>query len=113
MNLFNEIAAREGMLWVIKHPESSIVDIEDAAPKLNPARRHFIEAAINQKAKIFYRWNVGTRRGHVSGGYADNVKQARERIFDHIALYQSQGHTVNSYAVYNSDDVCVLSMDML
>lgn len=116
MNPFNEQAAQAGREFARANPNATGVDIDNASPAFNPARRHFQMAAYDllnrQNTGIFYRWSVGCRSGHSSGGMANTSQDAHDSIIDTKRLYEEQGREVTSYAIYNQDDECILSMDI-
>lgn len=89
MNPFNEQAAQAGREFARANPN-----------------------ARGQNTGIFYRWSVGCHSGHSSGGMADTSKDAYDFIIETKRLYEEQGREVTSYAIYNQDDVCILSMDV-
>jgi hypothetical protein len=60
---------------------------------------------------VFFRYGVSTERGHGCGGYTDTWEQALARCLEAKQLYTDQGHFVRSYAIYDRNDVCVLSRD--
>ena len=115
MNKFNLEAATAGREFARAHPNATGVDIDNASPVFNPARRFFQEAAYDllnrQNTKIFYRWNVGCRCGRASGGMASTVKEAQEFIKDTIELYRDQNREPISYAIYDQEEVCIVAMD--
>lgn len=41
----------------------------------------------------------------------NDVKEAQALILETKQLYHDQGRVVNSWAIYNKDDVCIVSMD--
>jgi hypothetical protein len=117
-NLFNIRAQQAGREWARENPKAIGFQVDDAATQYDPCdpgRRHFQMAAYDQlnrqNTEIYYRWNVGCRSGHVSGGMASTVKEAQECIQDVIQLYLDQGRDPNSYAIYNKDEECIVSMD--
>jgi len=115
-NIFNIQAAEAGRAFARANPEATGVEIDEAAPPFNPARRHFQDAALDllnrQRTQIFYRWSVRCRSGHCSGGMANTTKEALEFIKDCIELYRDQYREVVSYSVYNQDEQRVVAMDL-
>lgn len=115
MNPFNEQAAEAGREFARQHPNATRVDVDNAAPKLEPGRRHFQMAALDllnrQNTNIFYRWSVGCRCGRASGGMANTVKEAQEFIKDTMDLYRDQGREPIRYGIYDQNEVCLVAMD--
>lgn len=52
MNMFNIMAAEDGKLFAQSHPDATDVQIDEAAPKFNPARRRFQDAAHEEQRRI-------------------------------------------------------------
>lgn len=117
MNIFNQKAAEDGREFARTNPNATGVDIDNAAPKFNPARRHFQMAAYDllnrQNTEIFYRWAVRCRSGHSSGGMASTVRDAYEYIRDVKELYMEQGREVVSISIYDRNEVAIVAIDTL
>ena len=115
-NIFNLKAAEDGRAFARANPHATGVQIDEASPVFEPARRHFQMAAydyLNRSlTQIFYRWGVRCRSGHCAGGMAHDVKEAQECIKDVSQLYHDQGRVVTSWSIYDKDDVCIVSMDV-
>lgn len=114
-NIFNIRAAEAGREFARANPEATGIEVDDASPKFNPARRHFQEACYDLLNRIrsgtFYRYNIKCRTGHEFTGMAHTSKEAQELLMDQRQLFMDRGLEVVHYAIYNQNEVCVLSMD--
>jgi hypothetical protein len=115
MNPFNVKAAEAGRQFVYDHPRGKGVDIDDAAPKLNPARRHFQNAAndlrkaIAKLGSVFYRWEVKTTDDRVVG-FCANSDEAQAEVALWMKLVKQDGETVLGYTIENQDGVVTAGM---
>jgi hypothetical protein len=114
-NIFNERAAEAGREYVFDFPRASNVQIDEAAPKLNPARRHFTNAArflqndIAKLGKVFYRWEVKTTDDRVVGFCAESDEaQAEVKLW--MKLAKQDGEKVLGYTIENQDGILTSGM---
>lgn len=109
-NIFNVRAAEAGRQFVFDHPRGKGVDIDDAAPKLNPARRHFQQAALELRKNIaklgnvWYRWEVKTTEDRVVGFCATSDEAMAETQL-WIKLAKQDRETVTGFTIENQDGV--------
>lgn len=109
-NLFNVRAAEAGRQFIFDYPRATGVQIDDAAPRFNPARRHFQAAAdaqqklISRIGKVFYRWEVKTTDDRVVGFTADS-DQAQAEVKLWIKLAKQDGEKVTGFTIENQDGV--------
>jgi hypothetical protein len=109
-NIFNLKAAEAGREYVFDFPRATGVQIDEAAPKLFPARRHFQQAAIElsrnitKLGKVFYRWEVKTTDDRVVGFCADS-KEAMAEVTLWMKLAKQDGEKITGYTIENQDGV--------
>jgi hypothetical protein len=102
MNPFKEQALEDGRDFIRRHPGASDIEIDAAAPTFNPMRRCFQQAAYQARHEQHcYRWCVGTSSGKGSGGLADSVEQAQERLNEMVKRYENDGHHVDFWRITN------------
>lgn len=107
-NMFNVRAAEAGRQFIFDKPRASGVDIDDAAPRLNPTRRHFQNAAqflrndIAKLGNVWYRWEVKTTDDRVVG-FCATSKEAMAEVQLWMKLAKQDGEKVLSYTIENQD----------
>lgn len=108
MNPFNARAAEAGRAFIQDFPRATGVAIDNAAPKLNPARRHFQLAAetlqrqIKAMGKTFYRWEVKTTEDRVVG-FCLNSDEAQAEVKLWMKLAKQDGEKVTGFTIENQD----------
>lgn len=109
-NIFNVRAAEAGRQFVFDHPRARGCDIDDAAPPINPTRRHFQQAAqllrdqIVKLGKTWYRWEVKTTDDRVVGFCAESAEAMAEAQL-WIKLAKQDGEKVTGFTIENQDGV--------
>lgn len=109
-NIFNIRAAEAGREFIFDFPRATGVQIDDAAPPINPTRRHFQDAAkflqqdIAKLGDVFYRWEVKTTDRRIVG-FCANSKEAMAETQLTIKLAKQDGEKVTSFTIENQDGV--------
>lgn len=108
MNPFNAKAAEAGRVFIQDFPTATSMQIDEAAPKLNPARRHFQLAAkalqyqIKGLGKVFYRWEVKTAEARVVG-FSATSDEAQAEVKLWMKLVKQDGEKVTSFTIENQN----------
>lgn len=110
MNEFNERAAEAGREFARANPKASSADIDWAAPALNPARRHFQDAAHEALRPKLFSWSIGVS-DHATSGFATSYEGAADKIKELAKLYREEKVEIRSYSIDDPDGVRLLSMD--
>jgi hypothetical protein len=109
-NIFNVRAREAGREWAFDHPRAYGPMIDDAAPALNPVRRHFQDGAndvlqmISKLGKVFYRWEVTAEDGR-KVGFTQTSDEALCEVKLWIKLIKQDGKKVLSHTIENQDGV--------
>lgn len=116
MNPFNQKAEEAGRLFIQDFPRASGVAIDEAAPKLNPARRHFQQAASRLQNQIkelgdkFYRWEVVTVDTDRVVGFCATSDEAVAETKLSIKLLMQDGKKIAHYFTENQDGVVIMGV---
>lgn len=116
MNPFNVKAAEAGRLFIQDFPCATGVQIDDAAPKFNPARRHFQDAArdlqkqIKDLGNIFYRWEVVPVNADRVVGFCKYADEAAAEVKLSIKLLTQDGKKIAHYQTENQDGVVLVGV---
>ena len=106
MNPFNQKAADDGLNFIRNFPLASNVDIDNAAPKFNPARTHFQNAAHGLKDRLqlwptWHRWEVSVEEYTVVG-FSESFENAYRELNLMKKLEEQAGHVVQSFYIEDS-----------
>lgn len=106
MNIFNQKAADAGRDFMRNFPQATNVEIDQAAPKFNPARRHFQEAAHAIKDRLrrmptWHRWELSTETYTVVG-FSETFEEARKELNLMVKLEREAGYLIQSRFIEDS-----------
>jgi hypothetical protein len=116
MNVFNQKAAEAGRAFIQNYPRATGVQIDEASPKFNPARRHFQDAAhelqkqIRDLGKTFYRWEVVTVNADRVVGFCKDADEAVTEVKLTIKLLTQDGKKIAHYQTENQDGTVLVGV---